>query len=158
MVQLWSITYNDQWKCRFSREMSSFFILHDWMKIKYLSTEFVLLHANVKVLIHHAWPWKWITFHGYLKREILWFCFHPQKNYRKFAQKVSSPRLHKHILWRQNHDAKAKIACIVAEITHVEAVIACVAAKSGIWGGKNLLVKKGSVWSSEKIRDPCPLP
>ena len=44
------------------------------------------------------------------------------------------PRLNRHILMWQNH-VKAKILCVTAKIM-------CVAEKSGIWGGKNLLVEK----------------
>ena len=51
------------------------------------------------------------------------------------------PRLHRYILRWQNH-VKAKIAQIVAKILRVAAVIACVTAKFGIWGGKNMLVCK----------------
>ena len=51
------------------------------------------------------------------------------------------PRLHRYILRWQNH-VKAKIACVVDKILRVAAVIARAAAKSGIWGGKNLLIWK----------------
>ena len=44
----------------------------------------------------------------------------------------SPPWLHRHILRWKIH--------VKAKITHVATIIAHVAAKSGIWGGKNLLV------------------
>ena len=49
------------------------------------------------------------------------------------------PRLHRYILRWQNH-VKAKIARVVDKILRVAAIIARVAAKFGIWGGKNLHV------------------
>ena len=47
---------------------------------------------------------------------------------------------HRHIL-KWQYQVKAKIACVLDKITLVAAIIACGAAKSGIWGAKNCLVQ-----------------